>query len=384
MKKISVMLMLLAIVGAAAFAQDAKAAPPKPNFGMWDEADLYLLDSHNDWGWGTKWWQANPQGQATGFYHSFTVSYDAADSGYFALLDFQSKGTGASLLSAYDAYYKLFGGKAQITVGALRLGDYWVSDAVAGNPAYARLTGSGGATPAAQIKLTPIDNLSVTVDTAVGDVDGTISGNTSQTYLTSTGFAAQYTIPNMASIVVQYRNEDMGDNNWIFGGITTGKNVSKFIGTSVSINAVKNYPITIANDYRYGDPSISGGSAFGWVSVSGPLGPLSTALTAAWNYNNAWDKNGVLMPLTYLAEANAEYNLGPVSVGANFGYDTTGVGWFAGSSGSGLEIYPYVKAGFASGSIKAGFEYTSATTSTLRADTPASYWTIPVKFVSSF
>jgi hypothetical protein len=362
MRKTLILLVALALIGTAAFA-DGK-------FTAWNQGNLYLSTQVGSapatYGWGPGW-DAAANGVGIGVDQEYSFGWDGKNIGFSGTFEFGA--TGLSQISWFGTYYK-FADLVKLTLGAPRV-DYRQYDYIEGGAAGSRfVNGNYSAT----IEVTPIKGLTFayaqfipnnqTANSAAStyDVSTTpwayIASATPMDYLDNLGVGVLYTMDKVGTFTAQLKTAQQ-----------TAKTGTE-LDAAATINAIDNIGFVVATNFTF---KTSDTPIYALVSAQAAFAPLTLAATFGTSISSASTAIAV--------EAKAEYAMGAYAIGVLGGYDDgKGVALFAQQCGDwdGAEVYPYVKANFDGGYVQLGFVYASG------ANGHNSLMAIPVTYSWSF
>lgn len=310
MKKIFVVLLVLATMGFGAFAQDAK-----PVFAITQYMDVSAtLDMDN---------ALTPD-----VYNETYLNYKASDMGFSATVV-----SGADLFAAprnLKIYYNAFDGMLTLSGGILReTGSVRVASYVDGNGFSTRL---GNVAPGMLAVVKPVAGLVVAAFLpATGD----------DTYTEKLGFGVGYLVADVANIVAGYRmiNKEL----WVSADVKAVKDVSAYVGFKM---------VTDVGNYIF----VSGGTS------------LVAGLDLGLDANVLLPAEG---DMGYGVKVKAEYGMAPYAFGVKVSYDNAVDAWY---KVDGVSLNPYARWDFSAGDILVGFTYdTGASAWTIPIEFELSY-----------
>ncbi len=358
MKKLVVLLLALAVIGLAVYADDAMAAPaPQGQFHAWNYGMMMTYASVDGGpasvGWGPSW---DPN---YGIDQEWTFSYDGKNYGYSGTFEFgmgnfgQSTTGGNGEISWFNTYYK-FGDVAKVTLGKLDIGDYRWTTFIEG-AANARF---GQRDYAGMLQVYPISGLSLAVLQRVpGDTTAWGPGPSEDATNYSYGTNADADYQQNLNLAASYEMKDT------FKAYVAWNNSANEVSVGVNLMATKPLTVQVVYDDDYTAPVKT---STVWLTAGYTMGALALTLDAGYaNGINQYQAGGSLSDtLSAMAgEVQIEYTFGQYAVGAKIGYDDgKGMGLFNGQAAgwTGFEAWPYIKANFDNGSnISIGILYAS-------------------------
>jgi len=352
MRKTLILLVVLAVIGSAAFA-DGK-------FTAWNQGDLYLYTQVGSgtatYGWGPGWDYNGASG--IGVDQEWSFGWDGKNIGFSGTFEFGNGGLGS--LSWFGTYYK-FADLVKVTLGAPRI-SYRQYDYIEGGTVNNRLV-SGAYSVTAEV--TPVAGLTIGIAQYVPNATAiasafpiaaangyqAIASATNADWFANEAFGVMYNMDKVGTFMAQVKTD------------------SKAIDVGATISAIQNIGISFSGDFGLKTATTSIATL---TSVQAAFAPITLAATFGFNYATA---------ASIAVEAKAEYAMGDYAVGILGGYDDgTGVGLFNQQCGTwdGVEVNPYVKANFEGGYIQLGFVYASG------ANSHSSVIAVPIIYSWSF
>jgi hypothetical protein len=410
MRRTLILVLAFAMIGVAAFADEAPpAAPPTGQFlSFFNEGQLFLYEQTGggtpSFGWGPTWDYAYGAGigakadsgsidQEWGFAFNSAKDQNGNSYGFAATIEFGGQFLlEDAAVNSFYTYYK-FGDVVRILLGAPRydLGTGTIIEG-AGTMRFfnGTLIGDGIDSPgqyAGVVDLYLVPGLDITLAAFIPSVvnianvfgsnwtgatypfgNGAFGGwegiatSAALNYIDNMGIAATYAVPHVGNFIVQYYRL----MNYNLDGSTNGSTGDRFDFVA-NITAWKNYVVKLQYDANNVLPvAAAGGTAPTmtsevWLSASASYAPWYFAFDSGLDQINT-------SVVSLAAEVEGEYALGSgFSVGARVGYsDANGIEFFDAGNGnwSGFQVWPYVKAvvGQMGSYIMGGFLYASGAT----------------------
>jgi len=300
MKKAIVLLLALAVLGGAVFAEDAA---PALTFGSYGDVYLTLADQDTE--------------NSYGVYHELYVNYKADDMGFSATI-VNSDGDFFGEARNYSVYYKMFDGMVTAYAGDLREdGGARLASYVDGNGFSTRLANAD--ITGFMVKVAPIDGLVVSAFlpyTGVAVADDFAAAN----------FGFGYTIADIGKLVASYRlaNDELA----------VGFDVKAIADTTLKL----------------GYKMIVDGDMYVYLTAGKVIAGIDLGLDADVVLGDA---------VAFGAKVKAEYGMDPYAFGLKATFDT-GDAWYGNDS---FTVNPYAVWNFSAGAITAGFSFNGSDSS---------------------